>query len=114
MHHYLIDLVAGGCLATFSFYFFRTEEVRNAMERREAMMEQAERAERGEPEDDGFKLEDMPSASTTTTNDPLFTIDEGDVERALTDTDPRPMSLIHITAPTRPTHLSSAVSGWLE
>lgn len=90
MHHYLIDLVAGGCLATFSFYFFRTEEVRNAMERREAMMEQAERAERGEPEDDGFKLEDMPSASTTTTNDPLFTIDEGDVERALTDTDPRP------------------------
>ena len=60
------------------------------MERREAMMEQAERAERGEPEDDGFKLEDMPSASTTATNDPLFTIDEGDVERALTDTDPQP------------------------
>ena len=60
------------------------------MERREAMMEQAERAERGEPEDDGFKLENLPSASNTTTDDPLFTIDEGDVERALTDTDPRP------------------------
>ncbi|SNX83283.1 related to AUR1 - inositol phosphorylceramide synthase [Melanopsichium pennsylvanicum] len=32
MHHYLIDLVAGACLATFSFYFFLTDEIREAME----------------------------------------------------------------------------------
>ncbi|PWZ00658.1 PAP2-domain-containing protein [Testicularia cyperi] len=32
MHHYLIDLVAGACLATFSFYFFLTDEMREAME----------------------------------------------------------------------------------
>lgn len=60
MHHYLIDLVAGGCLATFSFYFFRTEEVRDAMERREALMEQAEREESGEPEEEVFSLEEAP------------------------------------------------------
>lgn len=32
MHHYLIDLVAGACLATFSFYYFLTDELREAME----------------------------------------------------------------------------------
>lgn len=32
MHHYLIDLVAGACLATFSFYFFLTDTMREAME----------------------------------------------------------------------------------
>ncbi|TKY86764.1 hypothetical protein EX895_004404 [Sporisorium graminicola] len=32
MHHYLIDLVAGACLATFSFYFFLTDAMREAME----------------------------------------------------------------------------------
>ncbi|KAE8259320.1 hypothetical protein A4X13_0g1106 [Tilletia indica] len=32
MHHYLIDLVAGGCLATLCFYFFLTDEMRIAME----------------------------------------------------------------------------------
>ncbi len=32
MHHYLIDLVAGACLATFCFYFFLTDELREAME----------------------------------------------------------------------------------
>lgn len=32
MHHYLIDLVAGACLATFCFYFFLTDEMREAME----------------------------------------------------------------------------------
>ncbi|KAK0539941.1 Phosphatidylinositol:ceramide phosphoinositol transferase (IPC synthase) [Tilletia horrida] len=32
MHHYLIDLVAGACLATLSFYFFLTDEMRIAME----------------------------------------------------------------------------------
>ncbi|KAN0063241.1 Phosphatidylinositol:ceramide phosphoinositol transferase (IPC synthase) [Thecaphora frezii] len=32
MHHYLIDLVAGACLATFCFYFFLTDEMRLAME----------------------------------------------------------------------------------
>ncbi|KAI3617253.1 hypothetical protein CBS9595_003162 [Malassezia furfur] len=42
MHHYLIDLVAGGCLATMCFYVFRTESVRNAMEQRLAAMERAE------------------------------------------------------------------------
>lgn len=42
MHHYLIDLVAGGCLATMCFYVFRTEEVRDAMEQRVAVMERTE------------------------------------------------------------------------
>ncbi|PKI82677.1 Phosphatidylinositol:ceramide phosphoinositol transferase (IPC synthase) [Malassezia vespertilionis] len=42
MHHYLIDLVAGGCLATLSFYVFRTEQIREAMEQRVADMEYAE------------------------------------------------------------------------
>ncbi|SPO23095.1 related to AUR1 - inositol phosphorylceramide synthase [Ustilago trichophora] len=32
MHHYLIDLVAGACLATFCFYFFLTDAMREAME----------------------------------------------------------------------------------
>lgn len=32
MHHYLVDLVAGACLATFCFYFFLTDEIREAME----------------------------------------------------------------------------------
>ncbi|EPQ28929.1 uncharacterized protein PFL1_03729 [Pseudozyma flocculosa PF-1] len=32
MHHYLIDLVAGACLATICFYFFLTDEMRTAME----------------------------------------------------------------------------------
>lgn len=27
-HHYLIDLVAGGCLATFCFYFFMPAELK--------------------------------------------------------------------------------------
>lgn len=60
MHHYLIDLVAGGCLATFSFYFFRTEEVRDAMERRLADLERAELAEErqpGEPSGDHMPLD---------------------------------------------------------
>lgn len=42
MHHYLIDLTAGGCLATMCFYLFRTEEVRTAMEQRVAAMEQTD------------------------------------------------------------------------
>ncbi|CEH12963.1 related to aur1-inositol phosphorylceramide synthase [Ceraceosorus bombacis] len=32
MHHYLVDLVGGGCLATACFYFFLTPEMRFAME----------------------------------------------------------------------------------
>ncbi|KDN39928.1 PAP2-domain-containing protein [Tilletiaria anomala UBC 951] len=32
MHHYLIDLVAGGCLATICFFFFLTNDMRDAME----------------------------------------------------------------------------------
>lgn len=32
MHHYLIDLVAGGCLATICFYVFLSDEMREAME----------------------------------------------------------------------------------
>ncbi|SAM80325.1 related to AUR1-inositol phosphorylceramide synthase [Ustilago bromivora] len=33
MHHYLIDLVAGACLATACFYTFLTDEMRDAMEK---------------------------------------------------------------------------------
>lgn len=105
MHHYLIDLVAGGCLATLSFYFFRTEEVRDAMERREARMEQDERAERGEPEEEEFSLEDASyhykasssssypggapqtlssSLPASAMHEPVFTLDEGDLEQAHT------------------------------
>ncbi|PWN92172.1 PAP2-domain-containing protein [Acaromyces ingoldii] len=32
MHHYLVDLVGGSCLATISFYYFLTDEMRVAME----------------------------------------------------------------------------------
>ncbi|PWN46931.1 PAP2-domain-containing protein [Violaceomyces palustris] len=32
MHHYLIDLVAGGCLSTMCFYLFLPDEMRTAME----------------------------------------------------------------------------------
>lgn len=32
MHHFLIDLVAGGCLATICFYVFLSDEMREAME----------------------------------------------------------------------------------
>ncbi|GAC76566.1 hypothetical protein PANT_22d00092 [Moesziomyces antarcticus T-34] len=34
LHHFLVDLVAGACLATFYFYFFLTDEIREAMEQR--------------------------------------------------------------------------------
>ena len=64
MHHYLIDLVAGGCLATMNFYIFRTEKLREAMEKRIAEMEQAEHLRRGEPlDDDTLPLERVNDAS---------------------------------------------------
>lgn len=34
MHHYLIDLVAGGCFATICFYLFLPDDTREAMELR--------------------------------------------------------------------------------
>ena len=49
MHHYLIDLVAGGCLATMFFYLFRTEEIRAVVEQQEAARERAERGSNAPP-----------------------------------------------------------------
>ena len=49
MHHYLIDLVAGGCMATMFFYLFRTEEIRAVVEQQEAARERAERGSNAPP-----------------------------------------------------------------
>lgn len=89
MHHYLIDLVAGGCLATMSFYLCRTEKVREAMEERVAAMERDERARLGEPVDDALPLERFPfktEEQTSSPEDAIFAIDE---EAAPQDPAPR-------------------------
>lgn len=117
MHHYLIDLVAGGCLATFSFYFFRTEEVRDAQERRLAMLERqeyAERAERGEADDeDGlaldtidFKPEDVEDGEPA---DAVFALDDDEEEtsKPFPSTSSAPSSEPQVLATARRTSLPS-------
>jgi len=79
MHHYLIDLVAGGCLATMSFYLCRSETLREAMEDRVAAMEREERARLGEPVDDNLPLERFPfkpEGQEPSSDDAIFAIDE--------------------------------------
>ncbi|WFD28799.1 Phosphatidylinositol:ceramide phosphoinositol transferase (IPC synthase) [Malassezia nana] len=79
MHHYLIDLVAGGCLATMSFYLCRTETVREAMEERVALMEREEHLRRGEPVEDALTLDHMPfktQNNESATEEAIFAIDE--------------------------------------